>query len=107
MNIERVKKLEEFLSQDPNDPFVIYALATEWINDDIQRSKQYFDQLISEHPDYIGTYYHAAQLYITLGQKDKAKQIFEKGIEVARKTGNHHALRELQNVYNELLYEED
>jgi len=107
MNIERVKKLEEFMKEDPIDPFTIYALATEWLDEDLTRSKKYFDKLLDDHPDYVGTYYHAARLYLVLKDDVKAREIFENGIAVAKKAGNQHALAELQTAYNEFLYDED
>jgi Tfp pilus assembly protein PilF len=107
LNIERVRKLEEFLHEDPGDPFTIYALATEWMSTDIIKAKNYFDQLLSDHPSYIGTYYHAARVYIALDLREKAEQIFKSGISEARRVNENHALSELQNAYNEFLYEDD
>ncbi len=107
MNIERVKKLENFLKDDPDDPFIIYALAIEWINNDITKSKIYFDELLSNHPSYIGTYYHAARVYLALENKSRAIEIYKDGIAMATKTNNHHALAELQTAYNQILYDED
>ena len=95
------------MKEDPMDPFTIYALATEWLDEDLTRSKKYFDKLLDDHPDYIGTYYHAAKLYLVLNDDVKAKEIFENGIAVAKKVGNQHALAELQTAYNEFLYDED
>ena len=107
MNIERLKKLEKFLKEDPDDPFILYALATEWINNDLMKSKAYFDELLSKHPSYIGTYYHAARVYLALDNKNRAIEIYEYGINIATKTNNYHALNELQTAYNQILYDED
>ncbi len=106
MNIERVKKLEKFKQEDPDDPFIIYALATEWMNSDILKSKAYFDELLSNHPTYLGTYYHAARVYLALDNKNRAIEIYEKGITLAKDTRDHHALSELQTAYNEFLYDD-
>ena len=106
MNIERIQKLERFRKEDPNDPFLIYALATEWLDENIYKSKEYFDELLQHHPDYLGTYYHAANLYITFDDRSTAKKIFEDGIKLARKLGDQKALSELTNTYNEFLYDE-
>lgn len=107
MNIERLKQLEKFLKNEPNDPFLQYAIAMEWINEDREKTKQYFDVLLKDHEDYVGTYYHAARLYATLGKKDQAEEIFKKGLIIAEKAGDHHALRELKSAYNEFLFDED
>jgi len=107
MNSTRLQKLLEFLKEDPNDPFTLYAIATEFVQSSPGKAKKYFDQLLQDHEDYIATYYHAAKLYDGLDKPEKAKGIFLKGIEIARNQGNSLALRELQNAYNEFLFERD
>lgn len=98
-NEDRIKQLEIFLQEDPDDPFVIYALAIEHLSAKREKTRELFDLLLLKHPNYIGTYYHAAALYDELGKRSRAKQIYQKGIEVAQSLGNHHALRELQAAY--------
>ncbi|UII31573.1 tetratricopeptide repeat protein [Fulvivirga ulvae] len=107
MNSSRLNQLLDFLKEDPNDPFTLYAIATEYRSGDIDKSRTYYEQLLTDHPDYLPTYYHAAQLYQQLELIPLAKQTFENGIELAKKQGNALSLRELQNAYNELLFEED
>lgn len=107
MNIERLKQLEKFLKNEPNDPFLKYAIAMEWINEDIGKAKRYFEVLLKEHEEYVGTYYHAAKLFAELGESERAEHIFKKGLIIAEKAGNHHALRELKSAYNEFLFDED
>ncbi|GAA0894273.1 hypothetical protein GCM10009122_39540 [Fulvivirga kasyanovii] len=107
MNSSRLNQLLDFLKEDPNDPFTLYAIATEYRSSDIEKSRAYYEQLLSDHPDYLPTYYHAAQLYQQLELTPLAKQTFESGIELAKKQENVLSLRELQNAYNELLFEED
>ncbi len=106
MNIDRVQKLEKFRDEDPHDPFVIYALATEWLKHDLDKSKVYFDELLNHHPDYLGTYYHAAALYILLNERNTANSLYQKGIELARKQNETRTLSELTNAYNEFLDDE-
>ncbi len=106
MNIDRVRKLEKFRKEDPDDPFLIYALATEWMNENIHKSKQYFDELLEHYPDYLGTYYHAANLYITFGDRQAAEKIFQDGIALATKLEDQKTLSELTNAFNAFLYDD-
>jgi cytochrome c-type biogenesis protein CcmH/NrfG len=39
MNRERIKVLEQFLKEDPNDPFSLYALALEFKNQDSKKAR--------------------------------------------------------------------
>lgn len=107
MNSSRLEQLKKFLKDDPNDPFTLYAIATEYRTEQPAEAKVYFDRLLAEHPDYLATYYHAAQLYRDMEEIDIAKSMYESGIDLAKKQNNQLALRELQNAYNELLFEEE
>jgi Tfp pilus assembly protein PilF len=96
----RLSQLLEFYREDPADAFTIYALATEYLKLDLQESLKYYEKLLAEHPNYVGTYYHAAKLYDELGQKDKAEEVYQKGLKISRQEGNMHAFSELQQAYN-------
>ena len=51
MNHSRLNQLLEFYKEDPNDPFNIYALATEYKSIDPEKALTYFELLIENHPD--------------------------------------------------------
>jgi Tfp pilus assembly protein PilF len=110
MNESRLKQLFKFLEDDPNDPFTLYAIATEYRQTDKEKALSYYERLLAEHENYVGTYYHAAKLYEELGQNDVAEQIYKKGMQVSRKEGNLHAFSELQQAFNKMMgldYEDD
>ena len=111
MQNTRLAKLLEFLENDPNDSFILYALATEYNSlNDKEKAFSYYLRLINEHPNYVGTYYHLGKLYEKEGEKDKAIEIYQKGIATARAKRDMHALSELQGAYNSaagLDYEDD
>ncbi|MEQ8880170.1 MAG: tetratricopeptide repeat protein [Cyclobacteriaceae bacterium] len=106
-NEERIKQLELFHREDPDDPFIIYALATEHLQINKHKSKELFDLLLSKHPKYIGTYYHAAALYSELGDLQKAEQIYQAGIDMAESLNDHHALKELKSAYLNFQFENE
>lgn len=101
----RLQQLFTFLEQEPNDPFIIYAIATEYRNSDLEKAKSYFEQLLNDHESYLATYYHAAHLFFELGEDHRAKEVYEKGIALAEKQGEKMALRELRNAYANFLFE--
>ncbi|MET3113843.1 tetratricopeptide (TPR) repeat protein [Pedobacter sp. CG_S7] len=111
MQTTRLISLLEFLKSDPNDPFVIYALATEYNSlNDTKQAFHYYHLLISDHPDYVGTYYHLGKLYEKNLELDKATETYQKGMAVAREKRNNHAFSELQGAYNSAMgldYEDD
>lgn len=101
----RLKKLLEFYKEDQDDPFTIYAIALEYLNSDKEKAKDFFEILLNKHEDYVGTYYHAAQLYIDMEMNEKAKATFEKGIAISETQKNYHALKELKSAYQNFMYE--
>lgn len=110
MNNSRLDQLLAFYADDPHDPFILYALATEYLPTDPEKAKTYYETLLRDHANYVGTYYHAAKLYDQLGLKDEAEQVYKKGLKVSRQEGNMHAFAELQQAYNKFMgldYEDD
>ncbi|MCK5368273.1 MAG: tetratricopeptide repeat protein [Cyclobacteriaceae bacterium] len=103
MNHSRLNQLLEFYKEDPNDPFNIYALATEYKSIDPEKALTYFELLIENHPDYVATYYHLAHLYLELEKDEEAKITFENGIEKATINNEDLMLRELKSAYDEFM----
>lgn len=104
MSTERLEKLFNFLHTNPNDPFILYAIATEYVKqNDVKDALKFYQQLVDQHPNYVGTYYHFGKLYEAIGEKEKAATTYEKGIAVAKQIHDLHALSELQVVYRAVL----
>lgn len=102
MEVSRLEKLLEFLKNEPNDEFLQYALATEYLRlNDTGNALKYYEGLVNNHPGYVGTYYHLGKLYEALNRKDEAIKTYEKGMEAAQKKRDNHAFAELKAVYQE------
>lgn len=103
MSINRLEKLLEFVNNEPNDPFLKYALATEYLSkNDSDKALHYYQDLVLNHPDYVGTYYHFGKLLEKLNKQPEALDIYQKGILVAKKIKDQHSLNELMGVYHAL-----
>ena len=111
MQHTRLEKLLDFLAKEPNDPFLKYALATEYLSlNQTETALRYYEDLIQNHPEYVGTYYHLAKLYEALNRKEDAVQIYQTGMQTARQARDNHAFSELQAAYNSCMgldYEDD
>lgn len=106
MNAARIEQLQNFIKESPNDPFLLYALALEYKQNQSEEARKLFEQLLREHPSYLPTYYHAALLFARLGEDGRAQETFEAGIALAREQAERHALSELQNAYTNWQYGE-
>jgi len=103
MATNRIQTLLEFLEEDPGDPFVQFALASEYLKAGDEKSAlRWFEKLAKEQPEYVGTYYHLGKLYERLGRVEDAVQTFKSGIEVASRASDFHALSELRSAKMEI-----
>lgn len=95
MTAPRLNQLLAFENETPNDPFIIYGIALEYLNSDTEKAKAYFKKLLDGHQDYLPTYYKAAQFAEAENRFDDALELYDKGIALATKTGDAHAKAEL------------
>lgn len=102
-----LQNLITFYEEDPNDPFNIYALALEYMKSDSGQAQKYFDKLLTEHPDYLATYYPAAAFFAELEKVEKAEIIYQKGIDLALLNNNTKTHQELLRAYRSFLDELD
>lgn len=111
MPVNRLEKLLEFIRNEPDDPFLKYALATEYLNaNQADKALHYFEDLVHNHAGYVGTYYHLGKLYEALNRKTDALKTYQTGMQAARQAKDQHAYSELQTVYNAaagLSYDDD
>lgn len=97
--MDRLAALLEFHRLDADDPFTRFALAQEYLKrDDSARAMGFFEDLVRDHPDYVGTYLHLGKLYVDLSRADAAIETYRAGIDAATKKGDLHARAELQNA---------
>lgn len=108
MNNKRLKQLLSFLENGSQDPFIKYAIATEYLKEnETDLALSFYNDLMENHPDYVGTYYHLGKLYVQLGEREKAKIVFETGMSKAKEMQDGHALTELRQIYGSLILDEE
>jgi tetratricopeptide (TPR) repeat protein len=95
--VDRLRQLLAFHADDPNDAFTIFALALEYRKrGDTAAAVGHFEQLMRDHPRYVGTYYHLGKLYEDLARPDDAVTTYEAGVKIAEAARDLHARAELQ-----------
>jgi len=101
--LSRVEILKKFIAAQPADPFPRYGLAQEYKNAGrLAEARDEFVTLMREHPDYTAAYLHAGNVVLALGERDEARAIFERGVEVCRRRGDGHAMSELEGALSSL-----
>lgn len=103
--MDRIAKIKAFLETSPKDNFLRHALALEYIKvGDELPAKELFEAILTESPDYIGSYYHLAKLLEKMEQTNLAIEWYEKGMAAAKLAKDNHAYNELQAAYEDLVY---
>ena len=104
----RLEKLLNFYKDNPEDPFILFAIAKEYdALEDLDKALTAFLQLMEKAPDYVGTYYHLGKLYEKQEAYAKAFHTYREGMEVAQKAGDQHAYNELAGAKLALGDDED
>lgn len=108
VKINRIKRIEEMLLQKPDDSFLNYALAMEYMgNSEWNVAETLLLKVIRLDPNYVASYYQLAQVYEQLSRRDEAISTYKKGIEIAQNLRDMHTLSELRSALNALLFDDE
>lgn len=102
--MDRIDKLKEFLRQTPDDSFLKYALALEYLklgND--AEALGLLGSVMEKDPGYVGVYYQLGKYWEEKGKTEKAIELYEKGIQAANAAGDRKAAGELRTALDELI----
>ncbi|MCB0640057.1 MAG: tetratricopeptide repeat protein [Phaeodactylibacter sp.] len=104
----RLEKLLDFLKSNPNDTFILFALAKEYekMGDDTHAGI-YYQKLLEIDEKYVGAYYHLGKLQERTGDAPTAFTTYKKGMQIARQIGDDHAYSELAGAKLNLGDDED
>jgi len=103
--MDRINKLQQYLTASPSDSFLRHALALEYIkigND--SEARNLFESILTDDEKYVGSYYHLAKLLERNGETELAIKWYEKGMAAAKEAGDQHSYNELQAAYEDLIY---
>src|SRR5436190_18771887 len=92
----RKQQIEEMLADEPNDPFLRYGLAMEYVSagDDAQ-AVCCFHELLAVDAAYVAAYMQAGQALVRLNRIAEARDVWNRGIVAARQKGDQHAAEEM------------
>lgn len=96
MTRSRLQQLLQFYQNNPQDSFVLFAIAKEYEKlSDYDQAQTFYQKITTADPNYVGVYYHLGKLYENRGEPGKAFSTYRNGMSVARSIGDQHALGEL------------
>lgn len=95
--MNRREKLEKMLADSPEDTFLQYALAMEFISaGDDPAAAGRLECLLESDAHYVPAYFQLAQVQARQSAADAARRTLTRGIEAARRAGDQHAEEEMR-----------
>ncbi|WP_436516143.1 tetratricopeptide repeat protein [Ekhidna sp. To15] len=107
MNAARIELLKKYIAEEPSNPFNKYALAMEYYEVEPSKSLALLQAILSEHPEYLPSYFKAAHLLWEEELWKKADAVFQKGIALANDQSDQKALGELKSAYQNFQIDKD
>ena len=102
----RIEVFKQMLEADPENTMVMFGLAKEYEKlDQTEDVVALLEKYLVKANDEGNAYGMLARAYEKLGQRDKAKDVYERGIEVAMKHG-HPSMAQDYRMTLEMDYEE-
>ena len=94
---ERLEQLRLLAQKDPDDPFIKYAIALEYMSSNrFEEAAEILESLMIISPDYTPGYHQAGRVYEELDRLQQARTCYERGIVIAEQQGNSKDLEEMR-----------
>jgi predicted Zn-dependent protease len=101
--MDKIAGLREILALDPKSSFARYGIAMELANrGETAEALKEFDTLLANDPDYTAGYFMVAQTLAKVGRTADAIERLKAGVGCAARSGNSHALSEMQGMLDDL-----
>lgn len=104
--MNRIERLKLFLQGDPEDAFLNYALAMEYIAlRETELAEQLLNKIWVSNPEYIPVYYQLGKLNALKGNIQKAIEIYRNGIEKCKLAKDQKTAAELNAAMEDIIDE--
>lgn len=101
--MSRLEQLKKLLNAEPQDAFLNFALAMEYLKmGRHDEALAQFGRVNEIDPEYVAAYFQKGNALVALGRREEAKAVLAQGIEAARRTGNAHAAGEMGELLQAL-----
>lgn len=99
----RLESLLNLHKKEPEDSFLMYGIALEYMSQhNFEEAEKYFKNLLSLDANYVPAYMQYAQLKEKQNEIESAKELYKKGIGIAKENGDKHAAKEMEEFLDEL-----
>jgi cytochrome c-type biogenesis protein CcmH/NrfG len=99
MTQSRIEVFQELLKTQPDDVMIWYGLASEYTKlSDWIAATEALEKVITLNPSYTAAYQMLGSALMNQGKLVEARDIWQKGIEVANKTGAWKAKQHMEGL---------
>lgn len=103
MVANRRAQLEALVQANPGQAFARYGLAMDLASaGESDAALEQFRILHDQHPDYAAAFQQAGQLLLGLERPEEARDVLQRGLDAARRSGDVHAAGEMQALLGEI-----
>ncbi|TAE89544.1 MAG: hypothetical protein EAY81_02145 [Bacteroidetes bacterium] len=103
---ERLQKLLEMLEKQPNDTFLLYAIAMEHLSvNDKNQAEELFKRVLHIERDNVPTHYQLGMILQETNRIKEAVEMFEEGMKLAKFKGDLKTVNEFRTALDELIFE--
>ena len=96
MEASRSKAFRKLLERSPDNPMILYSLGSELFKEGhYAAARDHLSRAVENKPDYSVAYRTLGRAHAELGETAEARQVFEKGREVAEKNGDLQTVKEI------------
>ena len=96
MNAPRTEMFRKLLERDPNNPMVLYSLGNELFKEGkYPEARDHLRRAVENKSDYSVAYRMLGRAHYELGEDAEAREVFERGREVATENGDLQTVKEI------------
>lgn len=94
----RIKLLEQWAKENPEDPFSSYAIALELkAEGEIVKAQDRLNEICTEFPDYLPAFQMLGHIFLEQEKIEPAVKFFKDAKELAYKQDNQKAIKEIND----------
>lgn len=103
--MQRLQTLTDLLKQTPEDPFLHFGVAMEYLSmHEQEKALEKMLYIMDGFPAYLPNYYLLAKQLEHFSETDKAIDVYEKGIALALELKENKTAGELRSALEELTF---
>ena len=95
----RIEQIRQMLAQEPNDEFLQYALAMEYMSvSDWKQAIAILEKIVASNSSYLAAYYQLGKCFEAEGNTEQALKTYQAGVTVAEAQKNTKTANELKEA---------